>query len=146
MQICTFTIEKYHAGMVIDAIQEIIVDMPIRMVPLAGREVCGLMNLRGQIIMILDLSALMGLPEKQKPGRMSHIIIGQADNTASLLVDSIGDIIEIDSALCMPLPMTMSENFQKVFESIYATDDGNNILILNRKLAESPDLIDSLCI
>jgi purine-binding chemotaxis protein CheW len=54
-QFCTFFLDKNYFGIDIKAVQEIIRHQPLTRVPLAPPDICGLIDLRGQIIAVLDL-------------------------------------------------------------------------------------------
>src|ERR1051326_4854003 len=76
-------------------------------VPLVSRVVRGLINLRGQIITAVDLRRQLGMkdrPETQKP---MNVIMRTDDGAFSLLVDEIGDVIEVEESSFEPPPDTL---------------------------------------
>ncbi|MEA2698616.1 MAG: purine-binding chemotaxis protein CheW, partial [Myxococcales bacterium] len=101
--LCTFTVGPYWFGVSVDRVQEVVRNQPITRVPLAAPAVRGLMNLRGQIVMAIDLRRCLGLSatdggdgaDTDAPPPMNVILRGP-DGPTSLLVDSIGDVREAD--------------------------------------------------
>ena len=61
-QLSTFHVGKYLFGVDVSLVQEIVRLQTITPVPLSGREIAGLINLRGQVFTAVDLRARLGLP------------------------------------------------------------------------------------
>ena len=61
-QYCTFYVDKYLFGVVVLDVQEVLKYQELTQVPLAPKEIHGLINLRGQIISAIDLRSRMSLP------------------------------------------------------------------------------------
>ena len=57
----------------------------------------GLINLRGQIVITVDLRERMGLPAREEGEETTNVVVRTDDDTVtSLLVDRIGDVLEPD--------------------------------------------------
>ena len=94
-KICTFYIENHFFGIDVDQVQEVIRYHEMTIVPLADKTISGLINLRGQIVTTIDMRKRLDFPimmENQKP---TNIIVRTDDGAVSLLVDDIGDVIDI---------------------------------------------------
>lgn len=105
-RICTFVLGDRHVAIDTDRIREIV---PLRdLTAIAGgpRHVCGLINLRGQIVACLDTATLLALPPPDRGYRMA-VLVDDGDGPVSLGVDAVGDVIEIDSAALAPAPSTV---------------------------------------
>jgi purine-binding chemotaxis protein CheW len=94
-QYCTFFIDGALFGLEIEHIQEIIRYQEMTRIPLAPREVAGLMNLRGQIVPAIDLRRCFAMPEQASELMPTNIVIQTADGAVSLLTDDIGDILAL---------------------------------------------------
>jgi purine-binding chemotaxis protein CheW len=138
IQICTVSVDKQLIGIPLDIVREIIKEIPIRPVPLQDEFVRGLINLRGQIIIAMNLRKLMGFENAPDQFMQSHVIMGDGDNSLSLLVDSIGDIIEVDTDHFQAPPPNLGSNMMKLFKQIITGSSGELILILDK------DFIDQL--
>jgi len=90
----TFYLGDFLFGIPAERIMEINKDMEITPVPLAKDYVIGIMNLRGQIVTIIDLAKKIGIAEK--PNYTINLIVKtQEEAPVSFVVEKIGDILEI---------------------------------------------------
>jgi purine-binding chemotaxis protein CheW len=103
LQFCTFRLNDLYFGIRVVEIQEIIRHQPMTRVPLAPPMVRGLINLRGQIVTAIDLRSRMDLPPLTGDQLPTNVVIRTAEGPISLLVDEIGDVVEVsDEALESP--------------------------------------------
>jgi purine-binding chemotaxis protein CheW len=73
-------------------------------VPHTPADVVGVMNLRGAVIPIIDLALNLGM-KSTTPTDRSAIVVAEINGVAmGLVVDSVSDILTIDSALLQPVP------------------------------------------
>lgn len=97
IQVSCFTLDETNCGIDISQVQEINDDLTITPVPLAPDYVLGIMNLRGRIVTVIDLSRKLGF-RKSEIHRASRIIIVRWQNEyTGLLVDKVTEILAIDS-------------------------------------------------
>lgn len=83
--------------MPVETVQEVLREQELTRVPLASKEVSGLINLRGQIVITVDLRERMGLPRREEGDEMTNVVVRTSGETVtSLLVDRIGDVLEPD--------------------------------------------------
>ena len=92
---CTFYLENYYFGIEVEQVQEIIRFQEITPVALAPAVVKGLINLRGQIVTAVDMRCLLELPERGEDGDPMNIVVRTPLGAFSLLVDRIGDVLEL---------------------------------------------------
>ena len=64
-QICTFFLKGVYFGFDVQHVQEVIRPQATTRVPLAAPDICGLINLRGQIITVIDLQRRLEMKEPQ---------------------------------------------------------------------------------
>ena len=96
-QLCTFLVDDLHLGIDVTDVQEVIRFQQMTAVPLAPEVVLGLINLRGQIVTVLDLRAMLGLPALQGDDLPTNVVIrGGQDEAVSVLVDSLSDVVDTD--------------------------------------------------
>lgn len=96
-QYSTFFVEQLHFGVPVELVQEAILPVPTTAVPLTTEVVDGLINLRGQIVMALDMRARMGLAPRGERTQSVSLILRTADGLVSLLVDHLGDVLDLDT-------------------------------------------------
>lgn len=97
IQVSCFTLDETNCGIDIALVQEINDDLTITPVPLTPEYVLGIMNLRGQIVTVIDLSRKLGFRQSEL-SRTSRIIIVRWQNEyIGLLVDKVTEILAINS-------------------------------------------------
>ncbi len=96
-QYCTFRLGGHLFGVPVETVQEVLREQNLTPVPMASREVSGLINLRGQIVITIDLRERMGLPARDEGLEATNVVVRTSgDTVTSLLVDKIGDVLEPD--------------------------------------------------
>src|SRR5689334_4415650 len=105
-QFCTFYVDGLFLGIDVQQIQEVIRYQAMTRVPLAAAAISGLINLRGQIVTAIDLRCRLGLALRKPEETPMNVVVRDGDNAVSLLVDRIGDVLEVDEDLFEPPPST----------------------------------------
>jgi len=118
-QFCTFYIGRQMFGIEVEVVQEIIRFQEITRVPLAPALVHGLINLRGQIVTAIDLGTLLCLPSDTSERPRMNVIVRGEENSFSLLVDRIGDVLELDESTCEMPPITLDGGVSEVIDRAY---------------------------
>jgi purine-binding chemotaxis protein CheW len=98
VQLCTFRLDPYWFGIDVLAVQEVLRHQEVTPVPLAPPEVRGLINLRGQLVVAIDLARRLGLPARPAEVRPGHVVVRSPIGATSLLVDQVGDVQIMDPA------------------------------------------------
>lgn len=98
IQMCTFTLDRYLFGVDVRQVQEVLRSQPMTRVPLAPSLVRGLINLRGQIVTAFDLRERLGLPKREAGHEPMNVVLRRDDGAVALLVDDIGDVVEIEES------------------------------------------------
>ncbi len=107
-QFCTFYIADQFFGIDVLKVQEVLKYQSMTDVPLAPDVVEGLINLRGQIVVALDMRRRLSMaPREGSDLPMNIIIRTEHDGAVSLLVDEIGDVIEVEEDLFESSPDTL---------------------------------------
>ncbi|MGH8021513.1 MAG: chemotaxis protein CheW [Opitutaceae bacterium] len=110
-------------------VQEIIRSQEMTRVPLASPVVSRLINLRGQLVTALDLRRRLNLPPRETGAEPMNVIIRTGEGPVSLLVDEIGDVLEIDSKDLGSPPDTVGADLRGLLTSV-ARLDGRLLLLL----------------
>jgi purine-binding chemotaxis protein CheW len=75
----------------------------------APRHIKGMINLRGSVLVVIDLAERLGLPPRE-PNAASVVVVVEAGNrVAGLLVDAVCDIITVTEEMCLKTPETGSQ-------------------------------------
>ena len=103
-QVVNFKIGKESFGVAIDDVQEIVRVPEITMVPETPSFVEGVINLRGKIVTVVDLSKRLKI-EAAPRAKSSRVLIVEVDNKSiGLLVDSVNAILQIPQEAVEPTP------------------------------------------
>lgn len=118
-QFCTFFLDGHIFGTPVPKVQEVIQHQEMTLVPLAPEVVSGLINLRGQIVSAIDLRRRLGLPDRA-PGQLPmNVVVRTTDGAVSLLVDEIGDVIEVEEETLENPPETLQGFAREVVRGVY---------------------------
>jgi purine-binding chemotaxis protein CheW len=138
-QFCTFFLEGHYFGVPVQQVQEVLRYQEMTEVPLVSSVVRGLINLRGQIITAVDLRRQLGMtdrPEKQKP---MNVIMRTADGAFSLLVDEIGDVIEVEDNTFEPPPDTLQGMAKGMLRGVHKLPNRLLLILDSERTAKLSD-------
>ena len=93
-----------------------------------------MINLRGQIVPALDLRRRLGLPERPPDKLPMNVVVRTAEGAVSLLVDEIGDVIEVEAEALETPPETLQGFAREVVRGVYKLP-GALLLVLDTDLA-----------
>jgi len=103
-EIAVFQLAHLVCGLNIADVQEINKDLDVTTVYQAPDYVAGIINLRGQIVSIIDLATRLGLQHRQGHSGGRNVIVNAQGERIGLIVDEIDDIITVDSQHILPRP------------------------------------------
>ena len=106
-QFCTFFLNKHCFGVPVEQVQEVLRYHAMTSVPLAPREVGGLINLRGQIVTVIDLRTRLKLPDRKPLSGGTNVIVRTGNEVVSLLVDEMGSVQYVEESQFEPPPDTL---------------------------------------
>ena len=106
-QYATFEVADQLFGLDVANVQEVLSFDTYTPVPLAPSSIGGLFNLRGQVIAAIDLRVQLGLPPRTSTGPAMNVIVRTEDESVSLLVDRIGEVVTLHTDLFEPPPDTL---------------------------------------
>jgi purine-binding chemotaxis protein CheW len=130
-QLCTFYLDETFYGIDVERVQEIIRYHPTTRVPLAPTGIHGLLNLRGQIVTAIDLRKRLRMsPPDHDRMPMNLVVRASMDEPVSLLVDRVGDVVEVTSSSFEPAPETLTGVSRELVLGAYKLDIGL-LLLLN---------------
>lgn len=121
VQLTTFYIGNELYGIEVMKVQEVTGRPIITPVPLAPKFIRGLINLRGQISTAIGMSELMGT-QQQTEDEMT-VVCKIEGSLVSLIVDSIGDVVEIESERFENPPDTLPSQVRNYIKGIYKLND-----------------------
>lgn len=123
-QYCTVHLGELRLGIEVVQVQEVIRPQPMTRVPLAGHGVRGLINLRGHIVTAVDLRERFGLPPFGDGCQSMNVVVRTAGGSVSLLVDRIGDVLEVRTMDREPVPATVPLATRELLTGVYQLSGG----------------------
>lgn len=126
MYVLTFVLNKTYVSLSVEFIQEILLEQAFTPVPLASEEISGLFSLRGQVITAIDMRKKLNLPERAQTD-FANIVIKLGEEQFSLVVDEIGEVIQIEETALEPLPGNMRSRWGQWSDHVFRHD--NRLLV-----------------
>ena len=136
-QYCTFLLEGMLFGVEASRVQEVLRFQEITAVPRAPRSVRGLLNLRGEIVTAIDLRRRLSLPDRVSARLPINVVLRDGTGAVSLLVDEIGDVIDVEPATFERAPQTLQGAFRELVQAACQLGD-RLLLVLDIERAIAP--------
>ncbi|MDE5681465.1 MAG: chemotaxis protein CheW [Mailhella sp.] len=116
-QLVSFKVSEEEFGIDILQVQEIIRMLPIAIVPSAPNFVKGVIDLRGEVIPIIDMRKRFKLPSIPYNNETRIIVVHTHDFTVGFIVDAVCEVIRINESAIEPAPPVLT-----------STNDGSNYI------------------
>lgn len=137
-QLCTFFVAGHYFGVEVAMMREVLRAQTLTRVPLAPKQVRGLINLRGQIVTAIDLRERLGLTAGDPTRPATNVIVEGDDGLVSLLVDEIGDVVDVSGRDAELPPDTVKALARELIPCVYKLPD-RLLHLLDIKKVISPD-------
>ena len=124
----TVSSDGLNIGVSTNYVIEIITNHAITMVPLVPDYVKGIINLRGQIIPIIDIRLRMGKPSIEYTNTTCIIVLNINSVYIGIIVDAVQQVMDIDQSKISPVPV---ENQQELISGMISSSERSVILFLD---------------
>jgi len=124
MQLCTFTVDRLVVGVDVQRVREVRRGETVTPVPLAPPSVAGIVNLRGQILSVIDGRRRFGIARGGEPCGSVHVVIESDGEAVSLAVDGERDVVELDAADIEPVPPTIPATIAGLLSGVHPIEAG----------------------
>lgn len=121
VQFSTFIVSGQLYGIEVTSVQEVVRPLPMTPIPLAPSYVRGLVNLRGQVAIAIGVRELFELPSESDREAM-NVVCRCDDQLIALLVDDIGDVIEVSRAAFEVTPATIPVPVRRFMTGVMKVD------------------------
>lgn len=122
-QLATFTLAGHLYGLPVSRVQEVLQSQRTTGVPLAPSAVRGLINLRGEVVPVIDLRTRLSLADRDTRVPAMSVVVRVDDEVISLLVDRIGDVVDVDDEMFEVPPETLSGPTRELIRGAYKLHD-----------------------
>jgi purine-binding chemotaxis protein CheW len=133
-QFCTFFLAGQLFGVPVPQVQEVIGQHEMTPVPLAPEAVSGMINLRGQIVVAIDLRRRLQLARRAEGELPMNVVVRSLEGAVSLQVDEIGDVIEVEPATFEVPPATVQGPLRAMILGVHKLE-GSLLHVLDKEKA-----------
>ncbi len=134
LQFSSFYLDDTLCGINIKQVQEINDDLNITKVPLSPDYVMGIMNLRGQIVTIINLGMKIGLAPSVISPKSRVVITNSKGEYIGLLVDRVTEVITVSQQKIASSPANIRGAQDKFFEGVLHTSENELMALLNLEI------------
>ena len=135
---CTFYLDELFFGIPVERVQEVIRHQELTCVPGADDTVSGLMNLRGQIVPAINLRRRLRFPNREGGPAPVNVVVQTEDGAVSLLVDSIGDVLEVEDESFERAPETVQGEARELIRDAYKLERAVLLILDTEKTISAP--------
>ena len=138
----TFQLDDETYGIDVMQIREVLRSPEISPVPGAPAFVLGIINLRGNVVAIIDTRSRFNLPPRELDDSSRILILEAGDYVVGFLVDSVSEVAELRSENIETAPDTGSRGPSRFISGLYNRDEGLLILIDAARLLSDDELAE----
>jgi purine-binding chemotaxis protein CheW len=137
VHLATFTVGDLFFGVDVTRVQEVLRYQPMTPVPQAPDVVAGLINLRGQIVIAVDMRARMNLPPRPEDQLPMNVVVRTAEGPVSFLIDEVGEVMEMDTASFEYPPDNLNSAARQVIRGVYKLPNRLLLVLDEEQTAEA---------
>ncbi len=134
VQWVTFHLEGEKYGIKVMQVQEVLRMTEIAPVPGAPHYVLGIINLRGNVVTVIDTRRRFGLPDVDSDDETRIVIIEANNNVVGILVDSVAEVVDLKVSEIETAPNVGNDESSKYIQGVSSRDDELLILVDVNKL------------
>lgn len=123
-QLATFVLDGARYGVDVVLVQEALRSQVRTAVPLAPAGIAGLVNLRGEVVLSVDLRVRLGLTPLADGADPMMVVVQVDGEPVSLLVDEVGDVIDVEDSQFETPPDTLSPELRELIVGAYKLPSG----------------------
>jgi purine-binding chemotaxis protein CheW len=137
IQFVTFILMDEVYGINVMQVQEVLRVTEIAPVPGAPGYVLGIINLRGNVVTVIDTRTRFGLPATEVDDASRIIVIESEKQVVGILVDAVAEVVELRENDIDVAPNVGTEDSSRYIQGVATREDGLLILVdLNKLLTD----------
>lgn len=126
----TVFVDETMFGLAIERVHDVFIPSGVTTVPLASREIVGLLNLRGRVVTALCLRRRLGMQDRGAGAQSMAIGLEQGGETFALVVDGVGEVLKLGPATYEPVPINLDARWRELSLGVHRLD-GRLLVILD---------------
>lgn len=125
----TVTVGGQLLGLPIARVQDVFIATRITPVPLAPREIVGLINLRGRVVTAISMRRRLGhaethaAPNLAEGTELTAVGIDQGGEAFALIVDTVGEVMRLSRTTFEPVPIHLDRAWAALAKGVHRLDD-----------------------
>ncbi len=124
VELATFVIEDDRLGIPIDEVDEIHRSVDLTPVPHAPLCVRGVMNLRGEVVTVIDPRLILGYEPAVVTRQTCNLVVRWGGERVGLLVDRIGDVVSVFREDIEPPPANLAQRQGRFLRGVCNLESG----------------------
>ena len=131
LQLVVFNSGSEEFGVEIMNVQEIIRMTNITKIPQAPEYIRGIINLRGRIIVVINLNVVMGMGSKEQTENTRIIVANIGETVMGFVVDSVSEVIRLQEKNVEPAPAVIASKIGTEYVLGVGKLDNRLLILLN---------------
>jgi len=136
----TFELEDETYGINVTDVREVLRFSEIAPVPGAPNYVIGIINLRGNVVTVIDTRRRFGLNSKDVDDQSRIVIIEVDGQEVGILVDSVAEVVDIKNSAIEPAPNVGNEDTSRYITGVTSMDGELLIIVDLKKILSESEL------
>ncbi|MCB1723701.1 MAG: chemotaxis protein CheW [Gammaproteobacteria bacterium] len=137
IQLVTFRLQDETYGINVMQVQEVLRVTEIAPVPGAPPYVLGIINLRGNVVTVIDTRSRFGLPGTERDDSSRIVIIESDHQVVGILVDSVAEVVELRQSEIDQAPSVGNDESSRYIQGVASRDKDLLIVVdLNKLLTD----------
>ncbi len=139
VQLVTFRVNEVVLGVDIAYVQEINRHLEVTRVPGASAMIHGVVNLRGEVVTVLDPHRIFGLPASKSPEQRRNLILNVAGERIGVLVDQVSDILTVRQNELSRRPSNVRSIDRQFIEAVHLRNEEIVVVLSATELLKAID-------
>src|SRR5689334_10652266 len=140
IQLVGFRLDNEDYAIAITKIQEIILMKPITRLPQVPDAIEGLINLRGNVIPIVNLRKRFGLPARPFDDETRTVVVNTKEKTVGCIVDEVTQVMRVTADQIQPVPISVTAVARRYIAGIARQEDRLLIILDSDRLFDLAEL------
>jgi purine-binding chemotaxis protein CheW len=136
LQWVTFRLENESYGINVMQVQEVLRYTEIAPVPGAPPYVLGIINLRGNVVTVIDTRSRFALPNAETTDQTRIVIIEAENQVVGILVDSVAEVVYLRQSEIETTPNVGNDESAKFIQGVCHKNDELLILDLEKLMSD----------
>jgi len=138
IQYVTFELDNETYGINVMQVQEVLREIEVAPVPGAPHYVIGIINLRGNVVSVIDARTRFGLANVERTSMTRIIVIEAHKQIMGIMVDSVAEVVDVKTTDIETAPNVGNEESSRYIDGVVSFDDKLLILVdLDKLLSDA---------